>query len=178
MAAGEWQADGTALVLSKLKFSLEDHLGMGNGWWPWVGFSFCASMKRLERAKTRVFQRRRDDNINKICVFFEGGVWGQKGKSSRNAIFLWKRHDNKILNLIFLLSRNFVVIAQAPSFKDGHARVETRALKTLACRNDFWTSFQAMVDSVSVRFKNARVEKMPLNVYSGMREPLACRSAC
>ena len=37
-----------------------------------------------------------------------------------------------------------------------------------------------MVDSVSVRFKNASVsKKMPLNiiVYSGMREPLACRSA-
>ena len=35
---------------------------------------------------------------------------------------------------------------------------------------------------MSVRFKNARVEKMPLNieieVYSGMQEPLACRSAC
>ena len=35
-----------------------------------------------------------------------------------------------------------------------------------------------MVDSVSVRFKNARVEMLPLTfVYSGMREPLACRSA-
>ena len=40
-----------------------------------------------------------------------------------------------------------------------------------------------MVDSVSVRFKNARVEKMPLDIrihtefHSGMREPLACRSA-
>ena len=32
-----------------------------------------------------------------------------------------------------------------------------------------------MVDSVSVRFKNACVEKMPLNIriHSGMREPLA-----
>ena len=35
-----------------------------------------------------------------------------------------------------------------------------------------------MVDSVSVRFKNAGVEKMPLKiiVYSGMREPLALRA--
>ena len=44
--------------------------------------------------------------------------------------------------------------------KNGHARVETRVLKTLACRNGFWSKwfldlFQAMVDSVSVGFKNA-----------------------
>ena len=34
-----------------------------------------------------------------------------------------------------------------------------------------------MVDRVSVRFKDARVEKGPLNiiVHSAMREPLACR---
>ena len=44
-------------------------------------------------------------------------------------------------------------------FKNGHARVETRVLKILACRNGFWTSFEATVDSVSVRFKNASVSK-------------------
>ena len=44
-------------------------------------------------------------------------------------------------------------------FKKGHARVEMRVLKTLARRIGFWTSFSAMVDSVSVRFKNARVSK-------------------
>ena len=27
-------------------------------------------------------------------------------------------------------------------FKNGHARVEPRVLKTLACRNGFWTSFK------------------------------------
>ena len=27
-------------------------------------------------------------------------------------------------------------------FKNGHARVETRVLKTPACRNGFWTSFK------------------------------------
>ena len=39
-------------------------------------------------------------------------------------------------------------------FKNGHARVKTRVLKTLACR-----------------------KKMPLNIIVciGMREPLACR---
>ena len=43
-----------------------------------------------------------------------GGHWGQRGKSFKNAVFLGKRHDNKILKLQILLSRNVVVIAQAP----------------------------------------------------------------
>ena len=36
-------------------------------------------------------QRRRDDNKNKICAFEGGGAhWGQRGKSSKNAVFfLW-----------------------------------------------------------------------------------------
>ena len=33
---------------------------------------------------------------------------------SKNAIFRGKRHDNKISKVQILLSRNFVVIAQAP----------------------------------------------------------------
>ena len=39
---------------------------------------------------------------------------GQRGKSSKNAVFRGQRHDNKILKVQILLSRNFVVIAQAP----------------------------------------------------------------
>ena len=46
---------------------------------------------------------------NKIC-----GPWGQRGKSFENAVFRGKRHDNNILKVQILLSRNFVVIAQAP----------------------------------------------------------------
>ena len=76
--------------------------------------------------------------------------------------FHGKRHDNKFLKVKILLLRSFVVMAQAPTiyppnrlcpftllffiaflaemgenarFKNGHARVETRSLKTLACRN-------------------------------------------
>ena len=30
---------------------------------------------------------------------------------------------------------------ESARFKNGHARVETCVLKTLACRNGFWTSF-------------------------------------
>ena len=59
-------------------------------------------------------QRQRDDNINKICAFEGGGPRGQRGKSSKNAVFRGKRHDNKILKLKILLWRNFVVVAQAP----------------------------------------------------------------
>ena len=58
-------------------------------------------------------QRRRDDNKNRI-LHFRGGPWGQRGESSKNAVFRGKRHDNKILKVQILLSRNFVVITQAP----------------------------------------------------------------
>ena len=50
-------------------------------------------------------------------LFLRGGdrALGQRGKSSRNAVvFCGKRHDNKILKVQILLSRNIVVIAQAP----------------------------------------------------------------
>ena len=59
-------------------------------------------------------QRRRDDNKNKICAFEGGGPWGHRGKSSKNAVSRGKRHDNIIMKVRILLSRNFVVIAQAP----------------------------------------------------------------
>ena len=59
-------------------------------------------------------QRKRDDNKNKICAF-QGGVGRGAGrKIVQNAIFRGKRHDNKILKVKMLLSRNFVVMAQAP----------------------------------------------------------------
>ena len=35
-----------------------------------------------------------------------------------------------------------VLDGQNVRFKNGHTRVETRVLKTRACRNRFWTSFQ------------------------------------
>ena len=37
-------------------------------------------------------------------VFLSGGCWGQRRKSSPNAVFLGKRHDNKVLNSKILLS--------------------------------------------------------------------------
>ena len=40
------------------------------------------------------YQRRRDDDKNKICTF-DRGAGGRRGKSSKNAVFHGKRHDNK-----------------------------------------------------------------------------------
>ena len=47
-------------------------------------------------------------------MFLKGGNWGRRGKSTKNAGCLGKRHDNKILKVQVLLSRDYVVIAQAP----------------------------------------------------------------
>ena len=65
----------------------------------------------------RVCQRKRDDNKNKIC-FFQGVVGrGAERKIVQNGIFRGKRNDNKILKVKILLSRDFVVMAQAPSLE-------------------------------------------------------------
>ena len=82
-----------------------------------------------------VVQRRRDDNKNKICAFEGGGPWGQRGKSSKNAAFRGKRHDNRILKVQILLSRNFVVIAQAPcgAFSVPHLMFHRHSAKII-CR--------------------------------------------
>ena len=59
-------------------------------------------------------QRKRDDNKNKICAFQGEAGRGAERKIVQNAIFRGKRHDNKILKFQILLSKNFVVMAQAP----------------------------------------------------------------
>ena len=65
------------------------------------------------------FQRRRDDNKNKIFGFFGGGgLGGREENRPKRLYFRGKRHDNKILKVLILLSRNFVVIAQAPTLVD------------------------------------------------------------
>ena len=60
-----------------------------------------------------------------------GGVWGAERKIVQNAVFFFrgKRHDNKILNVRILLSRNFVVITQAPMNRfceSGFGALESR----------------------------------------------------
>ena len=47
-----------------------------------------------------------------------GGGWGgREEESSKKRFFHGKRHDNKILKVEILLSRNYVVIAQAFAWK-------------------------------------------------------------
>ena len=62
------------------------------------------------------FKRRRDNNKMKFSLF--EGACGAERKIVQNAVFFFrgKRHDNKILKVQILLSRKFVVIAQAPIF--------------------------------------------------------------
>ena len=63
-------------------------------------------------------------------------------------------------------------------FENGHARVETRVLKNTSMSKWFFDLFSAMVDSVSVRFKNARVKKMLLNIRIQWNAGTACVSEC
>ena len=58
---------------------------------------------------------------------------GAERKSSNNAVFLWKSHDNKIPKVEFLLLRNFVVIAQAPKIVRQKSSVHYLSDNPLAC---------------------------------------------
>ena len=78
----------------------------------------------LEFSPVDVFtfsQRRRDDNKNRIIAFEGGGGLGGREENRPKTLFFFfffrgKFLDNKILNSKMLLSRNSVVIAQAPIF--------------------------------------------------------------
>ena len=61
-------------------------------------------------------------------------------RNVQNAIFRGKRHDNKILKVQILLSRNFVVIAQAPNFA---------AIFMIICLPRIW-GLEFQIDSPSV----------------------------
>ena len=59
--------------------------------------------------------RESETTIKIKFALFTGGVGRGAGrKIVQNAFFRGKRHDNKILKVKILLSRNFVVMAQAP----------------------------------------------------------------
>ena len=68
----------------------------------------------------RCILRESETTIKIKFAFFRG--WGcrvgggAERKITQNAIFRGKRHDNTILKVNILLSRNFVVMAQAPTF--------------------------------------------------------------
>ena len=100
---------------------------------PWkTGMLICHLVPRLRdnTSACRKNQRKRDDNKNKICAFQGGMGRGAGRKIVQNAIFRGKRHDNKILKVKILLSRNFVVMAQAPkeAVLSGGRTVPTKTL--------------------------------------------------
>ena len=61
-------------------------------------------------------------------------------------------------------------------FKSGHARVETRVFKNATVSRKCRRLLQALIESLSVRLKNARVEKMPLNICIRWNAGTACLS--
>ena len=71
---------------------------------------------------------------------FSGGVGrgGREENCPKNAVFLGKRHDNKVLKVQILLSRNFVVMARAPSFggSGDHLALLLLVLKNAVPRDD------------------------------------------
>ena len=62
------------------------------------------------------FLRDGETTIKIKFAVFGGGAFGAERKIVKNAVFRGKRHDNKNLKVQILLSRNVVVVAQAPSF--------------------------------------------------------------
>ena len=71
---------------------------------------------RLRGRGRHLFVRENETTIKiKICVFQGGVDRGAERKLVQNAIFRGKRHEYKILKVKILLSRNFVVMALAPS---------------------------------------------------------------
>ena len=89
------------------------------------------------------YQRKRDDNKKKFALF-RGGLGREAGrKIVQNAIFHGKRHDNKILKVNILLSRNFAVMAQAPKLFSNYLciswqiQIQTKIILKLIFRSRY-----------------------------------------
>ena len=80
-------------------------------WWP-----------PIARYRKTISQRESETTIKIKFAFFRGGwAGGAERKIVQNDfIFRGKRHDNIILKVKIVLSRNFVVMAQAPNLSDTH----------------------------------------------------------
>ena len=73
----------------------------------------------LKRGQKSTFFRESETTIKiKFAFSGVGGQGGREENCPKRYLFVGKRHDNNILKVNILLSRNFVVMAQAPSF-DG-----------------------------------------------------------
>ena len=80
---------------------------------------------------------------------------GAERKIGQNAVFHGKRHENKILKVQILLSRNFVVIAQAPKICKTSERRQVHKILSrlwLSCslrsRFPFITRYQGQILAV------------------------------
>ena len=72
----------------------------------------------MGKKKTMTMFRESEATIKIKFALFKGGVGRGAGRIIvQNAIFHGKRDDNKSLKVKILLSRNFVVMAQAPTCK-------------------------------------------------------------
>ena len=70
----------------------------------------------MEGVLRRALRRFRESETTikiKFALFRGGGQGGREENCQKNAIFHGKRHDNIILNVKLLLSRNFVVMRRA-----------------------------------------------------------------
>ena len=64
-------------------------------------------------------------------------------------------------------------------FENGHARVETRVLKSLGCRNKMWeASVSIGRQRVGAFYTRLRVEELPLNIRIQWNAGTACVSEC
>ena len=87
----------------------------------------------------------------------------------QNAFLLGKRHDNKNLNLKFLLSRNFVVMAQAPIDAQNKqiSKMETRVSKCAFFRSGKNKSTWGLFIAHLRRWERAPKEKQPRHKVFG-----------
>ena len=107
-----WQASVEVSTDANLTCS-----GSGGATWSWHGEADQAqgagrglhdliSLGKFSDRSCTSFQRRRNDNINKICVLEGVGEGEFYGKLSQNAVFfffLGKFHDNEILEILRIL---------------------------------------------------------------------------
>ena len=63
-------------------------------------------------------------------------------------------------------------------FKNGHARVKTRVLKTIACRKGFFGPLLSNVRQPVGAFKKRTCQKMLLNIPMQCNAGTACVSEC
>ena len=69
--------------------------------------------------KKKTLFRESETTIKIKFVFFRGGGQGGREENCPKRYFRGKRNDNKNLKVRILLSRNFVVMAQAPNCRAG-----------------------------------------------------------